>query len=503
MRVPRDSFPLERVLRRRPSLELSVLWRDLVSDLSVFSQLRRYSLSEVVDAELAATGLPHDAYDKQKAAILRRAQQGGYARDIHSENFVAQLSAHSAAEREEARPLFVPIVRTGHGLFAITNIALANWVLDDPITFERAAALDMFASTFTLQNVFTTRDVKLSQSLRNFFRRRTNCLSSDQLGVLMRILQSRADGMYLSLYQNVPIRFIPKIEGMVLEAYAEAFLGMAGFPRSEECTLLLKKVWQIKSLRNNIPFARFNPIIYAKMLWVRRRLVSIIDDAQELLNRTGGPAAKEAADIYAANGYSPGNLMNTLIPLYETVSRAIVFALLELARTPLVQEELRHEIAVNIHRELEYCSSTDSLLSRVWQETLRLWPPVSNETRKITTENNLLFPKDSKVVVVWSVFHRNPRVWGADVNKFNPERWQSVTRDQRQNFHPFGLGAQRCVAMDYASFGGRTILKRIVESGELQSTGTQLGPITADRGYMRGPDPRFTLLRFAPLKQEN
>jgi cytochrome P450 len=482
-------------------LKLSALSRALISDVRVLSRLRRYSLSEVVNAELAAVRLSRAAYDREKTEILKHIEERIYADSPHAGKFLAQLKAQWDVEVGMPPTLFIPLVEIGSGFFAASNIALATWVLDDPITFERASALNSFATVFTLQNVFTTSDRKLSDSLRQFFKRKTNGLSRHQLMTMIEIIQRRTDAMLSSIDPAKAIPFIPKVESMVLEAYAESFFEMETFPRSEECTTLIKNLWQLKSLRNNIPLVRFNPSVYVRMLWMRYRLFHIIADADSLLHQSGSAAAHEMANVYAEHGYAPGNLINALIPLYENISRAVVLALMELARAPSVQAQLRYEISKNTDCALGYCASTDTLLHRVWQETLRLWPPAPNQTRKTTAENNPFFPKGSRVVVVWSVFHRDPQVWGPDVDMFNPERWLSLTPGQQNNYRPFGSGPQRCVAMDYASIGGRAILKRIVESRLLQLPEAS-PPITTDRAYSRGPDPRLSLLRFAPLEQE-
>ena len=163
----------------------------------------------------------------------------------------------------------------------------------------------------------------------------------------------------------------------------------------------------------------------------------------------------------------------------------------------------KEEIVRNAHDELQYCSSTKTLLHHVWKETLRLHPPTPNQTRRVTTKDNALFPYGSKVVVIWGLFHLDPQVWGPDVIQFNPNRWLDVTREQEQHYNPFGTGVRKCVAMNYASFGGRVMLKRIVESKivkhwDKDSTTDGIG---TDRGYSRGPDPDASVLRFISRMQ--
>jgi cytochrome P450 len=123
----------------------------------------------------------------------------------------------------------------------------------------------------------------------------------------------------------------------------------------------------------------------------------------------------------------------------------------------------------------------------------------------VTNRENPLFPIHSKVVIAWSVFHMDPQVWGPDARIFEPTRWLHLAANQERNYNPFGSGAQRCVAMDYASLGGRIILKRIIESRILQlpEGSSTKSALATDRGYSRGPDPDASLLQFNRLQQAN
>lgn len=96
----------------------------------------------------------------------------------------------------------------------------------------------------------------------------------------------------------------------------------------------------------------------------------------------------------------------------------------------------------------------------------------------------------------------DPAVWGPEVDRFDPDRWLTITPEQTRNYNPFGTGAQRCVAMNYASFGGRVLIKRIVESRliEHEERASTIAAVGTDRGYSRGPDPDAATLRFARLE---
>ena len=485
-------------------LFLAVMRGYLSPDVGVLARLqsKRYSLFEVVDTELAKLRSASSVSRERAAQVLRITRQQEHQYDQHAAEFVTQIAKQSQSPRTSPpRPLFVPLLSRAQKLFAVCDIDLARWVLNDPVTFERAGALEAFADAFKLQSVFTTKNTTLHKELKGFFSRKTNSLSTDQMASMMEILERRVDSMLSTWSYDAGVPFIPKVEGMVLEAYAEQFFGMKQFPNAEECGVLLKKVWQIKSLRNNIPRSAWDPLYWVRMRALQRQLFRIVDDAQALVDRDGSPVADEMAQVYRANSYRPGNLLNAIIPLYEAIARGVVYALIELASAPAIQKALRAEIATQ-RDELQYCRSTTTLLHRIWQETLRLRPPTPNQTRRVTTQQNALFPRGSKVVVVWSVFHMDPAVWGPRVNRFDPDRWLAATPEQTRNYNPFGTGAQRCVAMNYASFGGRVLIKRIVESRSIEheERASTIAAVGTDRGYSRGPDPDAATLRFARLE---
>jgi cytochrome P450 len=478
-----------------------MLSRGLLSDICVLSRLQRRSLSEVVHAELNAVRACSAACEYQYRQVFRLDKENGHSLDLHARRFIAQAIRQWETDPGPSNPLYVPLLTTIERLCAISSIHLVRWVLDDPNTFERASALESFAAAFDLQSVFTTKDRRLGYDLKRYFTGRTNGLSSNQLGTLMDALERCVDTMISTLDDKAAVPFIAKVEGMVLDAYAQSFFDMPPFPHAEDCAILVKKIWRLKSLRNNIPWFRWSPLHYAQMRWMQRRLFRIIADAQTLAAHVGSAAANEMAKVYVANGYNPGNLLNALIPLYEAISRGVVYAMIALASASSVQEELRREIEQHRNDALQYCMSKNTLLHRVWQETLRLWPPTPNQTRRVAGTGNALFPTGSKVVIAWSIFHMDPQVWGPGVENFDPTRWLHLTTDQERNYNPFGSGEQRCVAMDYASLGGRIILRRIIETRILQlpEGAPALAIFGTDRGYSRGPNPNESLLRFRQL----
>lgn len=476
----------------------------LPGEINVLSQLQseQYSLYEVAHGVLLTFRATDPNGVIRQEQMLRIRQQQDLQEDRFAERF---LESKATEPRDSAStPLTFPLLTDSQELFVVADMDLATWILSDPKTFDRARTLESFADAFHLNSVFTTKDLALYRDLKRFFTHQTNNLPPGQYRTIQDSFEGHVDSMLTKFDSNSEVPFVPKVEGMVLEAYADAFFGIKKFPDAEECAALIKSIWQVKSLQNNIPSQHADQSLSLKMGQMKERLFRIVENAQSLVDQSRSKTADEMAQAYLSNGHETGNLLNAFIPLYEAIARGLVYAFVELGHSPSLQEELYKEVTQNTQDEQKYCKSTSTLLHRVWQETLRLRPPTPNQTRRVTTEDNALFPYGSKVVIVWSLFHQNPRVWGEDAGQFNPNRWLDVSSAQKQYYNPFGAGAQRCVAMDYASFGGRVMLKRIVESATIHPKNEDSKPesIAGDRGYSRGPDPEKSVLRFASHKAD-
>lgn len=470
-------------------------------DASVLARLQsaRYSLFEVVQSEVAAFCARTRVPDLRQEQRQRIAEYTARSQDRYARHFLDSTAAGAALSPTAGaqQPLFIPLLSRTQRMYALSDIDLVKWVLSDATGFDRARTLESFADAFQLNSVFTTKDKRLHSALKTFFTKHTNKLSPEQHVAMLSSFESCVGAMMDCLWCPRGAKFIPKVEGMVLQATAEAFFGLRDFPDAEEFTVLIKDVWTLKSLRNNVPWKRWNPQVLLRLRQLRRRMFEICKQAERLAAQQHSAVAYEMAQVYRTHGYGQGNLLNALIPLYEAIARGVVYALVELANAPQTQAALYEEIQQNRVDALRYSRSTKTLLHRVWLETLRLRPPTPNQTRRVTSVDNPLFPRGAKVVVVWSVFHSDPEVWGDDASEFKPSRWLEASAVQHKNYNPFGTGAQKCVAQNYGSLAGRMALMHIVAAAKIEHVAaTATTDSSGDRGYSRGPEPEATVLRF-------
>jgi cytochrome P450 len=102
----------------------------------------------------------------------------------------------------------------------------------------------------------------------------------------------------------------------------------------------------------------------------------------------------------------------------------------EIARDQLLQQRLREELG-----KLQGCPEESSvrqlpLLDAVFNETLRMHPPVSvlhhvaAQTVIVpTSTSQIVVPGGTVIAIPVDAVHRDEAVWGGDCNEFWPERW--------------------------------------------------------------------------------
>ncbi|KAG8882381.1 hypothetical protein FRB98_003734 [Tulasnella sp. 332] len=115
-------------------------------------------------------------------------------------------------------------------------------------------------------------------------------------------------------------------------------------------------------------------------------------------------------------------------------------------------------------------------LRAVIDETLRIFPPVTNNLREyqsngvVPTMDGPMFIAQKGMKIMWSypAMHRRKDLWGEDAEEFNPERWMG---DRAPNdcskdcqFMPFHGGPRICLGMDLAYNESSFVLIRILQT---------------------------------------
>ncbi|CAE8612551.1 unnamed protein product [Polarella glacialis] len=225
---------------------------------------------------------------------------------------------------------------------------------------------------------------------------------------------------------------------------------------------------------------------------MRRILDAVEADKNLALPSDGCPvkgpvsAAMKTSDFPASTIY--GNVLLLLFAGHDTTGHTMTWFLFELARHPEIQAALQLELDEFFSglagRDPEYRDlSKLSLMDRCITETLRLWPAVANgtfrqlqfgDTVKGADGQEVKLPKGTLVHIVnWSR-HRNPELWGASVDEFDPYRNfqdSELARvgcplagktPQSDRFSPFAHAPRSCLGKNFAQMEMRLILANLL-----------------------------------------
>jgi unspecific monooxygenase len=111
---------------------------------------------------------------------------------------------------------------------------------------------------------------------------------------------------------------------------------------------------------------------------------------------------------------------------------------------------------------------------RVLDESLRLWPTAPAFAREAREDTVLAgehpMRRGAWALVLTPMLHRDPEVWGADAERFDPDRFeaQAVRSRAPHTFKPFGTGARACIGRQFALHEATLVLGLLLRRYELR-----------------------------------
>jgi len=149
---------------------------------------------------------------------------------------------------------------------------------------------------------------------------------------------------------------------------------------------------------------------------------------------------------------------------HETTANGLAWAIYLLSRDPQAQDWAREESQA----ALDAGGSPAEILTRlpylkmVWDETLRLYPPVPRMDRQALEDDEICGQpvRKGEMVSVWPwVVHRHRKLWN-EPELFNPENFDPEAKAQHHRFQyiPFGAGPRICIGMAFAQAEALLIL---------------------------------------------
>ncbi len=171
-------------------------------------------------------------------------------------------------------------------------------------------------------------------------------------------------------------------------------------------------------------------------------------------------------------------MVTFLIAGHETTSGLLSFVLHELLSNPAEMAKAREEVERVLGAEdprfehLQHLTYLDQIL----KETLRLWPPApliglysrDNET---TIGGKYVVRADQTIYVLSTMLHRDPAVWGADPEKFDPSRFSPEETEKRapNSWKPFGNGQRACIGRPFAMQEATLVLAMLLQRFDISS----------------------------------
>ncbi|CAM5729559.1 cytochrome P450 [Streptomyces fumanus] len=220
--------------------------------------------------------------------------------------------------------------------------------------------------------------------------------------------------------------------------------------------------------------------------------------------RRSGPAGGDLLDLMLETAHpvtgerlSAENVRRQVITFlvagHETTSGALSFALHYLSRHAGAAARARAEVdrvwggtAVPGYEQVAKLR----YVRRVLDESLRLWPTAPAFARE-AREDTLLggvhpMRRGAWAMVLTSMLHRDPEVWGPDAEEFDPDRFEAKAARSRapHTFKPFGTGARACIGRQFALHEATLVLGLLLRRYDLR----------ADPGYRLRVTERLTLM---------
>lgn len=158
---------------------------------------------------------------------------------------------------------------------------------------------------------------------------------------------------------------------------------------------------------------------------------------------------------------------------HETTANTLTWTFHLLARNPEADEKLRAELDEVLGDRPPIGADLPNLpyTRRVFDEALRLYPPVPFVPRRVaeTTElGGYEIPAGSSVVVNIYSLHRHPGFW-PESDAFAPDRFSPERKAERHReaYAPFGAGQRMCIGNNFSLMEGPLLLALISQRYEI------------------------------------
>ncbi|KAJ9550419.1 hypothetical protein OSB04_014464 [Centaurea solstitialis] len=155
----------------------------------------------------------------------------------------------------------------------------------------------------------------------------------------------------------------------------------------------------------------------------------------------------------------------------ETAGNMLVWTMILLGQHTDWQTRAREEVLSVFGDKIPDIDGLNRLrtINMIFNEVLRLYPPVTALRRMIhkdTNLGNLRLQAQTMIQLNMLFFHHDLDIWGGDAHEFNPERFSEgvskVTKGQTV-YVPFGGGPRICIRQNFAMLEVKMALVMILQ----------------------------------------
>lgn len=335
---------------------------------------------------------------------------------------------------------------------------------------------------YVYDSIISTTDVEHWKSQRKSYQQAFNV--NDSLKPLIPISNNRAKTCVKTLLdlskncsQEVNIN-----DFFLDETHAQLQLAMFGFSEKFE-KKTNKKIRKTFSGQNNE---------YGKQM-----ITDLFNEVEE----SSGPlseAIKQRDKENTTKLEKPGNALIFSFAGHDTTGNTLTWLIYEISKNKIIQYKLQNEIddfwKTQQDKEIDYNDFKRlPYTTRCIMETLRLWNPLPNGTfRELTKDETIkglnnkqvLLKKGTYIQIPNMMRHLNPKLWGDDVNIFNPDRefkdeelwFNSVINSYNpstERFSPFTYGPRDCIGKNFSQIEMRLILLHLLKNYNFSLTEKQ------------------------------
>ena len=166
------------------------------------------------------------------------------------------------------------------------------------------------------------------------------------------------------------------------------------------------------------------------------------------------------------------NLITFFVAGHDSTSTSLTTALYYLSKNPDVEQRVLEEICEVIGSGADVVPNLSDLkklkyTTQVLKEAMRLNPPLIYISRTAVKDTKLgpyFIKEGTQVVTMTEALHRNPKFWGDDADRFDPDRFSPEAEASRHPgaWMPFAVGARSCIGMQLAMTEARVALAMLL-----------------------------------------